>query len=143
MQVQHQLMVSGAAAAHLWVFDGQRGMLRTIEPDAEAVNSIRAAWDAFARFLDTDTPPPLSDADSRQRDDADWHQAALAFLNAKAEVEVAAARLDTTRAVLLALVTRFWKAGSVDYKKVVELNGVNLEQYRGKGREEVRVSVAT
>jgi hypothetical protein len=28
-------------------------------------------------------------------------------------------------------VTRFWKAGSVDYKKVVELRGVDLEQYRG------------
>ena len=34
--------------------------------------------------------------------------------------------------------TRFWKAGSVDCKKLVELRGVDLEQYRGKGREEVR-----
>ena len=39
-------------------------------------------------------------------------------------------------------VTRFWKAGSVDYKKVVELKGVDLERYRGRGREEVRVTVA-
>jgi hypothetical protein len=36
-------------------------------------------------------------------------------------------------------VTRYWKAGNVDYKKVVELRGVDLEVYRGKGREEVRV----
>ena len=34
------------------------------------------------------------------------------------------------------------QAGSVDYKKVVELKGVDLERYRGKAREEVRVSVA-
>lgn len=39
-------------------------------------------------------------------------------------------------------VARFWRAGSVDYKKVVELKGVDLEQYRGKAREDVRVSVA-
>jgi hypothetical protein len=39
-------------------------------------------------------------------------------------------------------VTRFWKAGSVDYKKVVELKGVDLDRNRGKAREEVRVSVA-
>ena len=39
-------------------------------------------------------------------------------------------------------VTRFWKAGSVDYKKVPELTGVELEKYRGPAREEVRVSVA-
>ena len=38
--------------------------------------------------------------------------------------------------------TRFWKAGSVDYKKVPELTGVELEKYRGPAREEVRVSVA-
>lgn len=36
-------------------------------------------------------------------------------------------------------VTRFWKAGSVNYKKVVELQGVDLERYRSKGREEVGV----
>jgi hypothetical protein len=40
-------------------------------------------------------------------------------------------------------VTRFWKAGAVDYKRVVELRGVVIEQYRGKGREEVRVTTAT
>jgi hypothetical protein len=38
-------------------------------------------------------------------------------------------------------VTRFWKVGNVDYKSVVELRGVDLERYRGKGREEVRVSI--
>jgi hypothetical protein len=40
-----------------------------------------------------------------------------------------------------ATVTRFWKAGNVDYKKVVELQGVDLERYPGKAREEVRVTV--
>ena len=38
-------------------------------------------------------------------------------------------------------VTGFRKAGTVDYKRVVELKGVDLEKYRGKAREEVRVTV--
>lgn len=38
-------------------------------------------------------------------------------------------------------VTRFCKAGNVDYKRVPSLHGVNLDDYRGKAREEVRVSV--
>lgn len=38
-------------------------------------------------------------------------------------------------------VTRYWKVGNVDYKKVPELQGVDLEPYRGKSREEVRVTV--
>ena len=37
---------------------------------------------------------------------------------------------------------KYWKAGSLDYKRVVELKGVDLEQYRGKGREEVRVTAS-
>jgi len=106
-------------------------------------------------FLDTDTPPPLSDADARQRDDESWHLAAMAFVGAKREVEAATVRLAATREALVALathpkevgagvtVTRFWKAGSVDYKKVVELKGVDLERYRGKAREEVRVTAAS
>ena len=154
MQIQHQLMVSGAGQAHLWVFDGQRGLLHVVEPDAAAVEAIRAAWDAFAVFLDTDVPPPLVEADARQRDDEAWQLAALAFTGAKREAEVATARLEATREALVGLathpkevgagvtVTRFWKAGSVDYKKVVELKGVDLERYRGKAREEVRVTVA-
>ena len=154
MQVQHQLMVSGAGQAHLWVFDGQRGLLHVVEHDPAAVEAIRAAWDAFAVFLDTDVPPPLSDADARQRDDESWTLAAMAFVGAKREVEVATARLEASRAALVALathpkevgagvtVTRFWKPGSVDYKKVVELKGVDLNAYRGKAREEVRVTTA-
>ena len=40
-------------------------------------------------------------------------------------------------------VTRFWNAGSVDYKKIVERRRVDPNAYHGKEREEVRVSVAT
>jgi len=31
----------------------------------------------------------------------------------------------------------------VDYKRVTELRGVDLEQYRGRGREEARVTVGS
>lgn len=41
MQAQHQLMVSGAAFAHLWVFDGKVGLLREIRPEAPAAEVIR------------------------------------------------------------------------------------------------------
>ena len=153
-QVQHQLMVSGAAQAHLWVYDGQQGLLAVIEPDMAATEQIRAAWDAFAECLASDTPPPFMDADCLQREDADWQAAAQAFQEAKRQVEAAAAKFDAAKAVLVALathpketgagvtVTRFWKQGSVDYKRVPALAGLDLEQYRSKARQEVRVSCA-
>jgi len=73
-------------------------------------------------------------------------------MQANQSAQVADEALDRAKEALVALarhpreqgagvsVTRFWKAGSVDYKKVVDLKGVDLERYRGKGREEVRVT---
>lgn len=154
-QVQHQLMVSGAALAHLWVFDGAQGLLRPIEPIEEAMQRIREGWELFQGYLDSDTPPPLTDADTVLREDAQWTKAAVAFAEAKRAADLTDAEVDKARDALLALavhpreqgsgvsVTRYWKAGNVDYKKVPALNGLNLEAYRGKSREEVRVTAAT
>lgn len=152
-QIQHQLMVSKAAMAHLWVFDGQVGLLRVIKPHSALIEQIRQAWDAFQVYLDSDTPPPLVDADTLRRDDDTWCSAAEAYLKAKLAAQASDEALDQAKLALVALaahpreqgagvtVTRFWKVGSVDYKKVPELSGVNLDVYRSKAREEVRVTV--
>jgi putative phage-type endonuclease len=153
MQIQHQLMVSGARLAHLWVFDGERGLLCPLEPDEAAWARIREGWDAFMPYVERDTPPPLGDGDCRQRQDLEWQQAAVAYLAAKTEADAAAARLEATRACLVGLashpketgggvsVTRYWRAGAVDYKRVPGLQGVDLEQFRAQGRWEARVGL--
>ncbi len=76
-----------------------------------------------------------------------------AYLAAKAHVEAADTALEQTRKALVGLlrhsresgygvnVVKLWKTGSVDYKAIPELRGVNLDRYRGKVREEVRVTV--
>ncbi len=154
-QVQHQLMVSGATTAHLWVFDGERGLLHTIGRDESLMNRICEAWDAFQGFLDSDTPPALTEADTVIRTDAAWTEAAAAYAAVKREAEALALRLEAARQAVIALaqhareqgagvtVTRFFKQGNVDYKRVPALQGLDLDLYRGKTREEVRVSVET
>jgi putative phage-type endonuclease len=154
LQMQHQLMVSGAALAHFWVFDGEAGILIPVERDEVSIQRIRRGWEAFAVYLDSDTPPPLTDADTVCRDDAAWSVAARAYAEAKSAVESADAVLAQAKEALVALaqhpkeqgagvsVTRFWKTGNVDYKKVPALKCVDLEPYRGKAREEVRVSIS-
>jgi hypothetical protein len=118
------------------------------------VMDIHAAWDAFWPSMVSDTPPPLTDKDKVMREDAAWQAAAKGYLALKAEADAVADKLDAAKAALVELakhpsetgsgvtVTRFWKQGSVDYKKVPELAGVELERYRGKAREEVRVTAA-
>jgi putative phage-type endonuclease len=153
-QVEHQLMVSGAAQAHLYVFDGTKGHLTEIAPRPERWQAIREAWDAFMGCIETDTPPPLTERDKVVRADTAWRDAAEVYLDLKRETDRLAGLLDEAKAKLVGLaqhpsesgagvtVTRFWKQGAVDYKKVPQLQGVDLEVYRAKPREEVRVSVA-
>lgn len=152
-QIEHQLMVSGAKLAHLWIFDGVDGVLLEVLPQRERWPDIHAAWDKFMGFLTSDTPPPLSERDTRTRDDPEWRDAATRYLAAKEQSEVTAAALEEARGALFALtshpsesgcgvsVTQFWKRGSVDYRKVPELKGVDLEAYRGPSREEIRISI--
>lgn len=155
VQIQHQLMVSGAKQAHFWVFDGAQGLLRTIERDETAMQQVREGWGWFQGFLDGDTPPPLTDADTVVRNDAGWADAAQAYAQAKKASEAADAELALARDALVALanhpreqgagvtVTRYWKAGNVVYAKIPALQGLDLSGYRGKAREEVRVTAAS
>lgn len=152
-QLQHQLMVSGAEQAHFYVFDGTEGLLTTVYPDKEAWKALRTGWDRFMSHLRSDIPPELTDRDSQTRDDPEWTRAAKAYLSLKEASDNVAEQLEAAKAKLIALaqhpsvtgagvkVTRFWKQGSVDYKRVPALEGVDLEAYRGKGRLEVRVNV--
>ena len=89
----------------------------------------------------------------RDRHDPVWKLAAGLYVSAKRKAEEAASELETLRERLVALashasetgfgvsVTRYFKQGNVDYKKVPELKEVDLDNYRGAGREEVRVTV--
>ena len=154
IQVQHQLMVSDAPMAHLWVFDGQRGLLHEIPRDEAVMQRIKEGWEAFQGYLDTDTPPPLTDADTVQRSDTFWKDAAASFNQAKQAADTADLALAAAREALVKLtvhpreqgagvtVTRFWKSGNVAYAKVPALQGLDLSAWRGKSREEVRVTAA-
>ena len=106
------------------------------------------------RSVTNKSAPPLTDRDTRLRDDPEWLSAAAAYLELRTEHEGLSARLDEAKSQLVQLashakeqgggvsVTRLWKRGSVDYKRVPALAGVDLEQYRGLSREEVRITAA-
>lgn len=152
-QLEHQFMVSKVTKGHLYVFDGAEGLLVEVTPCPERWQAIHEAWNGFMRCIETDTPPALMDWDKVIRKDAEWQQAAESYVRLKAEAEVSAEQLYAAKEALVALVeypseagfgvsvARFWKAGNVDYKRVPELAGVDLDNYRQKGRFETRVTV--
>jgi len=143
-----------SSQAHFWCYAESEGVLITLRRDEELMSLIREAWDDFQQYLDSDSPPPLTEADSAQRMDEPWAMAAKVYLEAKVKADAADTALEQARKALVGLlrhpresgegvnVVKVWKAGNVDYKRIPELKGFNLDRYRGKGREEVRVTVA-
>jgi predicted phage-related endonuclease len=151
-QLQHQLMVAKAAVADVFVFDGIEGLRLEVSPEPSCWPQISEAWDAFMAFVAQRMAPPLSKGDVRQRDDAEWAEAARAYVEARRTADAVQRTLDEAKGRLIALtshssesgcgvsVTRFWRAGMINYKAIPELVAVNLESYRAAPREETRVS---
>jgi predicted phage-related endonuclease len=152
-QIEHQLGVTGASLAHLFVFDGQDGVLIEQKPQPERWTVIRRAWDDFMRFIDADCPPSLVQGDTRERDDPEWFEAAGRYLEARKLAEQAEQELEAAKKSLVALtrhpsergagvvVSRYFRRGAIDYRRIPALAGVDLDVFRGTGGEEVRVSV--
>lgn len=154
LQVQHQLMVTKADVADVFVFDGTEGIVFPVAPDPSTWPRITAAWDEFMRYVRDVQAPPLTDRDTRLRDDPEWLEAAAAYLELRAAHDELGAKFDAAKERLIAQashakeqgggvsVTRICKRGNIDYKKVPALAGVDLEQYRAAPREEVRVQLS-
>ena len=133
-QIQHQLMVTGARRAHLWVWDAkaQDGICVEVAPDPQFWDEIKSAWEAFVPTL-------------QQRDDPEWHDFAEEWKAAKAAYDIASERLERAKIDLLKAsegqvyvagegvqVERSERKGAVDWKRVQKdyLQGVDVEQYR-------------
>ena len=151
-QIEHQLMITKAEVADLYIFDGTDGILLEVRPDPGSWPRIRTAWEAFMGFVASKNPPPLSKGDVRERNDAEWTAAAAHYLEMKLFADQAQNALAEAKELLVALashtsetgggvtVSRYWKAGPIEYRRIPELKALDLEQYRGASREETRIT---
>src|SRR5438093_1095427 len=102
-QVQHQLMVTKAEVAAVFVFDGAEGIQLEVTPDPNAWPQIHAAWDAFMRCVTESQAPPLTARDTRVRDDPEWLSAAAAYLELRTAYDELSAKFDEAKAQLVGL----------------------------------------
>ena len=84
---------------------------------------------------------------------AQRRRAAAAYLELRTAHDELSTKFDEAKARIVGManhakeqgggvsVTRMWKRGNVDYKRIPQLADIDFEQYRGAGREEVRVQV--
>ncbi|WP_053076607.1 lambda-exonuclease family protein [Caenimonas sp. SL110] len=139
VQVQHQLMVSGAGHCDFYVFDGKTGVTVEVSPSEETFGSIRQAWDEFWKFVVSDTPPPITERDTVMREDLAWREAAERYVLAKESAENAVELAEKAKERLVTLanhnreqgfgvaVCRFWK-GKVNSKEEVRVTVLKQQE---------------
>ena len=142
--------------ANLLFFAWTRGYFGVTE-NADAFRVSQQLRADQVRIVSNDVPPPETARPEKNvakpEEKASAEPASAERCVQLAELPPAEAdRLEAARQTLIALaqhpkehgagvsVTRYWKQGNVDYKKVPQLQGVDLSLYRGKARQEVRVT---
>ena len=143
-QVQHQLMVSDALLAHVFVFDGTLGKLVEVDAGTGVLGADTEAWDAFMKYIETDTPPPLTDGtrwSAQIRVAAGRERVHRREARSRGSWRSARCRQGRARGLTShpsetgcgVTVTRYWKAGTIDYKKVPELKEVDWRSTEERG----------
>lgn len=142
LQIQHQLMVSGADVCLYCIGDGkQPPEWMSVYPDDAAWQAIREAWGGFWPLMDA---PSEGLQEVAERYDNEWFEAVSEWRLAKEQlakaekaekaakqklIEMADGQTTSGHGVRAILTER---KGSVDYSKIPELKGVDLDQYRKK-----------
>ena len=144
-QLQHQLLVTGARECHYYSFDGEKGALVQVGHDLDYQGKLLEKLKEFWQLVQTNTPPELVDRDYKDVEDSAVKFMVMQWLSAKEAADSAKELQDELAAKITAQLKDHprWRhagvkiqyikrKGNVDYKKIPELTGIDLDKYRGK-----------
>lgn len=146
-QVQHQIFVAGLDFVdYVSWFDEKNVEVVRVMPDLPFIETyFKAAQEFWFDHVLAGEPPELTDKDFTKIPAKAKKTVAL-FLKYKQNVEEATALMEAAKKDVLGFLPKesprakgyglsvytSFRKGNVDYKKVPELQGVDLEKYRGK-----------
>lgn len=144
-QMQWQMFVTGLYECDYFVFSEESHKVITIQRDQELINQMIVAAEAFLKALQTITPPALTDKDYVDRSgDPYLEELFSAYHSANAQLKELEIRCASYKAAIVKYcddqssrcnggkITRVTTKGRVQYDKIPELDGIDLEPYRGK-----------
>lgn len=141
-QLQHQILVTGANKAYYYSYDGEKGVTVEVLPDVNYCRELLEAEIAFWDLVQNKIPPKLTDKDAVVVTDAALLELAAEYAHMDSQVKSLQEKMDQVKTNLSEqcthsktkigriTVSREIRKGSIDYTKVGELKGVDLEQYR-------------
>jgi putative phage-type endonuclease len=152
-QLQHQLMVTGASKVYYYSYDGESGAVVEVKPELGYIEKLMDAEIKFWDMVQNKIQPPLTDKDATTIDNDEIVSVAEQYVKLDAEIKKLEKKLNEYKKQLVEkcdhartkigrlTITKSIRAGSVDYKEIKELEGVDLEQYRKAATTVVTIKV--
>jgi len=151
-QLQHQLATINLNLLHYFSYRDGEFHLVEVERDDKFIKKMLAKEGKFWQQLQDFEPPALDDRDFVQKEDQNWQTLAQQWSAANAELAEIKAKEKELRDALIqqannqnchgfgVKVQKVVRKGSVDYKAIPELEGLNLDKYRKSPVEAWRLS---
>lgn len=143
-QIQHQLEVCQLEKGYYFSYNGKEGVLVEFYRDDKYIKKLILIEEEFYSWMQDLTPPPLTDRDYQTIENPEWLDAASQWKQVSAQLSSLEKEEERLRQQLISLcqnqssiggglrVSRILRKGSIDYAKVPQLQGINLEKYRKK-----------
>lgn len=148
-QLQHQLAVSGLDMIYYYSFDknnhsdtSNRGVIIEVKRDQAMIDKMIEQELTFLHCLQNCIPPELEERDYNIRHDAEWQFAVKNWKSANEKAKIYKKDEEHARQLLIhschsmnskgegVRVQKIMRKGFVDYSKIKELEGINMDQYR-------------
>ena len=141
-QLQHQMYVTDVNMCYYFSFDGADGVVVEVPRDAKYIEKMIEEEIKFYQCLINKIPPEPSENDYIERDDSLWKQCADNWLSVNAKIKQLEKEEEDLRKQLIFLsgehntkgsglsLCQVQRKGNVDYSKIPQLKGLDLEIYR-------------
>lgn len=155
-QLQHQMVVANLNEILYVSFDGENGVAIPVKRDDKYVREMLLPQEAafYNSLLDFKAPEPC-DKDVVAIDNPEASNAAEKYFELGAKIEELEKEMGNLRKFLIesanhnraiigkARLTKVMRKGNVDYGKIPELKGVNLDKYRNAPIESWRITAVS
>lgn len=141
-QLQHQMYVCDLNEMYYYSYDGSEGIAVLVCRDDKYIAKMIEAEFEFYNNLVNKIPPEPDELDYIEREDSLWQQCASKWISVNDSLKRLEQEEEDLRKQLIFLsgecntrgagisLSQFQRKGNVEYSKIPELNGVNLEPYR-------------
>lgn len=141
-QLQHQMYVCDVDSMYYFSFDGVDGVAVKVKRDDEYVARMLQEEMLFYHCLTTQTPPEPEEGDYIERDDEIWQECVSKWKSVTESIKELEKQEEDLRKDLIFLsgesntkgagisLCQVRRKGNVEYSKIPELRGVDLDQYR-------------